>query len=58
MTAARRPGRQRREREPGAGDPDVAKMLASSVRIRVRDADGVYFGSGVVIASGAASRSC
>lgn len=33
-------------------DPEVAKMLASSVRIRVKDAGGVYFGSGVVIASG------
>ncbi len=35
-----------------AAGPDVSKMLASSVRIRVRDANGVYFGSGVVIESG------
>jgi thiol-disulfide isomerase/thioredoxin len=35
-----------------AAVPDVSKMLASSVRIRVRDANGVYFGSGVVIESG------
>ncbi len=42
-----------REREiRSAAGPDVSKMLASSVRIRVRDANGVYFGSGVVIQSG------
>ncbi|HEX4071249.1 MAG TPA: trypsin-like peptidase domain-containing protein [Planctomycetaceae bacterium] len=42
-----------RERETrSAADPHVSKMLASSVRIRVRDANGVYFGSGVVIESG------
>ncbi len=35
-----------------AADSQVSKMLASSVRIRVRDANGVYFGSGVVIESG------
>ncbi len=35
-----------------AADPEVSKMLASSVRIRVSDANGVYFGSGVVIESG------
>ena len=32
-------------------NPEVAKMLASSVRIRVKDASGAYFGSGVVIDS-------
>jgi len=32
-------------------NPEVAKMLASSVRIKVKDASGVYFGSGVVIDS-------
>ena len=52
---------QRGGSETGAGDdartvrpsvdPEVAKMLSSSVRIRVRDAEGVYFGSGVVIDS-------
>ena len=31
---------------------DTAKMLGSSVRIRVKDGNGVYFGSGVVIESG------
>jgi hypothetical protein len=34
-----------------SADPGAAKMLASSVRIRVKDGSGVYFGSGVVIAS-------
>jgi thiol-disulfide isomerase/thioredoxin len=33
------------------GNPELAKMLASSVRIKVKDASGVYFGSGVVIDS-------
>jgi thiol-disulfide isomerase/thioredoxin len=32
-------------------NPEMAKMLASSVRIRVKDANGAYFGSGVVIDS-------
>lgn len=32
-------------------NPEIAKMLASSVRIRVKDASGAYFGSGVVIDS-------
>jgi S1-C subfamily serine protease len=34
-----------------SAEPDVAKMLSSSVRIRVKDSNGVYFGSGVVIDS-------
>jgi thiol-disulfide isomerase/thioredoxin len=32
-------------------NPEIAKLLASSVRIRVKDASGAYFGSGVVIDS-------
>ncbi len=41
-----------REGEPrSSADPQAVKMLASSVRIRVKDANGVYFGSGVVIES-------
>jgi thiol-disulfide isomerase/thioredoxin len=33
------------------GDSTLARMLASSVRIRVKDKKGAYFGSGVVIHS-------
>jgi thiol-disulfide isomerase/thioredoxin len=41
-----------REGEPrSSADPVASTMLASSVRIRVKDANGAYFGSGVVIDS-------
>jgi hypothetical protein len=46
-----RAGDDRAAEVRSSADPDVAKMLSSSVRIRVKDANGVYFGSGVVIDS-------
>jgi len=46
-----RVGDDRAEETRSSAAPDVAKMLSSSVRIRVKDSNGVYFGSGVVIDS-------
>jgi thiol-disulfide isomerase/thioredoxin len=41
-----------RETDPRASlEAEIGKMRATSVRIRVKDANGVYFGSGVVIDS-------
>jgi thiol-disulfide isomerase/thioredoxin len=46
-----RPASDRNGDPHSFNNPEVAKMLASSVRIRVKDASGAYFGSGVVIDS-------